>query len=611
MNVWSRGTSVAVVFVAAVGMVCGCGGGGGMTTPAGGGPASASFSFALGASSATVIPTPTEVDTQIPITVTRTNDSASMTASVSGMPTGASETITSPGAGNSGAITFSSGTAAPGTYNLQVSVSDGTNTFSQPLALIVGVSVAVGSSPTGTFNEAMSTSFQIAEWTNGFFQQYPGSGSGSGSTPSAATLLGNLAPQHIRMQPLSQAVPETAANTWDFTMLDSQVQPILGVGDHSPEFQIATAPAFMYASGTQPSQGDFTDTTYQQFAAYSANLVRYYNKGGFTVNGTVYKSASTNPITWWGIYNEPNYNGVSPEQYVTMYNTLVPAMLAVDPTLKLVALELGDNNGVDQSYLPVFVQNVTAPVDALGTHFYSTCNQQTTDAYIMSTIPTFASWVQYEYSELATSAATANVPVWVLESNVNADYDAGNGMSACNPGQKFVADTRGTDAFFAAWRTYEYSQLGRAGVQALYHWAFDSDAQFGEFNSTTGKLQLSYWVDYWLSHTFAAAGAGTILNVQSSDTSDVEVLAVKASNGQTLVLVSNHGVASANDNNGTGVPRTVLVDVSALGSFTSAQEVVFDANTSPSTGPTEQTLTPAGQMQVTLNGYGAAILVLQ
>ncbi len=41
----------------------------------------------------------------------------------------------------------------------------------------------------------------------------------------------------------------------------------------------------------------------------------------------------------------------------------------------------------------------------------------------------------------------ANVPIWVTENNVNADYDNGNGMSNCIPGQKFVLDPRGTSAF--------------------------------------------------------------------------------------------------------------------------------------------------------------------
>ncbi|MGC2164244.1 MAG: hypothetical protein WA634_20280, partial [Silvibacterium sp.] len=581
-----------------LGMACGCGG---VSNSGGGGPVPAPFSLQL--ASATVAVFPNEGTAQVGITITRTASTATLTASVSGVPAGATATVTSPGTGDSGSITFASGSAAAGSYSLTVSVTDGTNTFTQPLTLTVGVTAVVSSTAAGTWDEAMSTSFQIAEWTNGFFQQYPG----SGSTPSAATLLGNLEPQHVRMQILSQAIPETAANTWDFTMADNQVQPILGEGDHSPEFQIATAPAFMYVSGTQ----QFTDPTFAQFAAYAANLVRYYNKGGFTVGGTLYQSASSYPITWWGIYNEPNINGVTPAEYVTMYNALVPAMQAVDPSLKFVAVELSDFGTEEQDFIPTFVQGVTAQVDVLGTHFYSTCNQQTTDAEVMATIPTFVSGVEYLYSELKTNPALANVPVWILENNVNADYADANGMSTCNPGQKFVDDLRGSSAFFAGWRTYEYSQLGQAGAHALYQWSFDGDAQYGEFNSGTGQLQLSYWVDYWLSHTFAAAGGGSILSVTDSDANNVEVLAVKETNGQTVVMVSDHGVANANDNNGVGVPRTVLVDVSALGSFTSATEVTIDKNTSPTAGPVAQTVAPAGQMQVTLGGYGVAFLTLQ
>lgn len=589
--------------VLVAGAVCGCGSSGGGSILPGVGPG---FSFQLGSATVTAFPQgglSSVPAAEVSIAVTRTFSTASLTASVSGAPSSAAMTVTAPGMGNSGSISFTAGSAAPGSYPLTVSLTDGTNTVTQPLTLTIGVTAAVGSSSTGTFQEAMSTSFQIAEWTNGFFQQYPG----SGSTPGAATLLGNLEPQHVRMQILSQAIPETAANTWDFTMEDNQVQPILGVGDHSPEFQIATAPAFMYVSGTQ----QFTDPTFAQFAAYAANLVRYYNKGGFTVNGTLYKSASANPIEYWGIYNEPNINGVTADEYVTMYNKLVPAMQAVDPTLRFVAVELSDFQGQEQAFIPTFLQGVTAQVDALATHFYGTCDQTTTDAAMMQAIPTFVSGVQYLYSELATNARLKNVPVWILENNVNADYANVDGMSTCNPGQAFVTDTRGSSPFFAGWRTYEYSLLGKAGAHALYHWSFDGDAQYGEFNSANGQLQLSYWVDYWLSHTFAAAGDGQVLSVTVSDTNDIEVLAVKETNGQTVVMVSDHGVANANDNNGVGVPRTVLVDVSALGSFTTVQEVTIDKSTSATAGPTEQTVPAASQMQVTLGGYGVGFLVLQ
>lgn len=266
-----------------LGMVCGCGSN---TPPPESGPTPAPFSLQLGSSSVAAFPN--EAAATVGITITRATSTAALTASVSNLPTGATVKVTSPGTGSSGSLSFIAGAAQAGTYALTVNVTDGTNTFSQPLNLTIGVIAAVGTASTGPLNEAMSTSFQIAEWTNGFFQQYQG----SATIPGAATLLGNLEPQHVRMQILSQAIPEIAANTWDFTMADNQVQAILGVGDHSPEFQIADAPAFMYVSGTQ----QFTDPTFAQFAAYAANLVRYYNKGGFTVGGTLYKSPSAYPI---------------------------------------------------------------------------------------------------------------------------------------------------------------------------------------------------------------------------------------------------------------------------------------------------------------------------
>lgn len=313
--------------------------------------------------------------------------------------------------------------------------------------------VTISKNTTGSFDVAMSTSFQPAEWDYTLFQAFP----------SLTTTLQNLQPQHIRLQGVSQGVPQgTALSTstvWDFSILDAITQPVLSEGDHSPEFQIAKAPPFMYSG--ENSGDDFLDTSFQQFAAYAQNLVLYYNKGGFTANGQSYVSPSPNPITWWGIYNEPNINNnLTPQQYVTMYNTLVPAMQAIDPSLKFAAMELADFSGQPQEWLPAFVATsggVTARVDAMATHFYSSCNQKDSDVNVFSTIPGFVSDVKYFYAEMATNPTLAQLPVWVTENNVNADYDAGNGMSACNPGQTFVTDDRGSSGmasvcFFSTWQ---------------------------------------------------------------------------------------------------------------------------------------------------------------
>src|ERR1700686_78972 len=194
------------------------------------------------------------------VTLNRQGATGNVTLTVQGLPTGVAATIQSPGPSNSGGITLSVSSAAAATYPLTVTASDGTVSGSAALSLVVGAVAQIGITKNGGFQVAMSTSFQPAEWDYQFFTL----------NPNATAPLGNLQPAHIRLQGISQGVPQTTANTWDFTVLDDVTQPVLGVGDHSPEFQIAVAPAFMY-----DANHDFLDPTYQGFAAYTKNLVRY------------------------------------------------------------------------------------------------------------------------------------------------------------------------------------------------------------------------------------------------------------------------------------------------------------------------------------------------
>jgi len=458
----------------------------------------------------------------------------------------------------------------------------------------------------GRLQLAMSTAFQLISWSYQFFEQ----------EPQALRTLGALQPRHTRVQTVPSSNPLTSPGVWDFTQLNALLPPIQSSGDHSPEFQIAGAPAYM-----NDSNGYLLPTHYGDFAGMSANLVHYYNTGGFNVGGTHYQSSSPYPITWWGIFNEPNGNGLTPQDYVNLYNTTVPAMAQADPTIKFAAIELSDSEQEAESFLPTFVSNVTAPVNALATHFYSTCSQKTTDETIFPTVVNFATEVSYIYSELATQPSLAAVPVWVTENNVNSDYALDNGLSFCN-GTPFVLDSRGTSPFFAAWRSLAFELLGQAGAQALYHWDFSSNAQFGETDST-GNPYLSYWVDYYLSHWLPSPPGQDILTATSSGCClwiadsgnglmlglDTHTMALRNPDGSVVILMSNHAVQHFDDNNGTGAPRTFALDLSALGSFTSATLVSLDAGT-PAAGPELQSLTPSAQMQVNLSGYGAALLRL-
>jgi hypothetical protein len=443
----------------------------------------------------------------------------------------------------------------------------------------------------------MSTSFQPAEWDYQFFSM----------NHAATTALGKLGPNHVRLQGVSQGVPQVTASSWDFNILDAITQPVLGVGDHSPEFQIAVAPAFMY-----DANHNFIDSSYLTFAAYAQDLVRYYNvAGGFSAADGQHASPSGIPITWWGIYNEPNFNNLDPKQYTQLYNVVVPAIQAVDPSLKYAAVELGDYAGLANQFLPTFVGGVTAHVDVLATHFYSTCDQKESDTTLFATVPGFASEVGDIYAQLRTNPALTAVPVWVTENNVNADFEGANGMSTCNPGQPFADDLRGSSPFFAAWRPYVFSQLGKAGAQALYHWDYAADQQYGEVDYNSGAFQLGYWVDYWLGQMFPPAAGATWLQYTSTDDAELETLPVRNADGSVVIMVANHAVNAAGDNNGPGSARSVQVDVSSLGTFSSGTFLAIDKNTSVTSGPTATAVTPAGQMTVPLNGYAVAFLMLK
>jgi hypothetical protein len=457
------------------------------------------------------------------------------------------------------------------------------------------VHVHVASTTAGRLRLTMSTSFQPAEWNFSFFQQFP----------AAVAALDALRPQHVRLQAISQAVPQTDGGAWDFTKLDAVTAPVQSVTDHSPEFQIAVAPRFMY-----DANHDFLDPSFQQFADYTRQLVRYYNRGGFSAADGRHASPSPFPITWWGIYNEPNINRLTAAQYVDLYNAVVPAMQSVDGSLHFAAVELADFGNEPQKYLPTFVAGVRAQVDVLATHFYSSCNQRDSDQAIFASVPHFAEDVRYIYAQLATNPALASTPVWVTENNVNADFNGGNGISICN-GTTFVTDRRGSSAFFAAWRPYVFAQLGKAGAQLLHHWDFDADAQYGELDGATGRTQLSYWVDYWLARTFPSPPGADILTTTTDDP-NVEVLGVKNDDGSVAVMVANRAVARPGDNNGDGSPRAIQLDVGSLGSFQNGTMVLIDRRTDVAQGPSPRSITPGlTPISLTLDGYAVAFVTLR
>jgi hypothetical protein len=118
-------------------------------------------------------------------------------------------------------------------------------------------------------------------------------------------------------------------------------------------------------------------------------------------------------------------------------------------------------------------------------------------------------------------------------------------------------------------------------------------------------------VDYWLAQMFPSGSGQRSVQFTNSDTTDIEVLPVINTDGSAVVMISNHAVASANDNNGAGVTAKISLDISALGSFTSASEVVIDAKTSPASGPASTSISAQSPVTINFDGYGVAFIKVQ
>ena len=293
-----------------------------------------------------------------------------------------------------------------------------------------------------------------------------------------------------------------------------------------------------------------------------------------------------------------------------MYNAVAKAMLAVDPTIKLVGLELSDWGNEPQRMLPTLLAGANQPIDAMATHYYGSCNQKDTDSQIFTAVDTFTSHVRYFRSATDATPDTRGIPIWVTENNVNADWQQADGTSACNPGTKFVEDARGTSVFFAAWRPYVYSQLAKAGAAGLWHWSYNGGTQYAELSDSSSPY-LSYWVDSALSHAFGQEKM-TLLATSVTESSRVEVFAAQAADGSRVIMLVDRDVAAAADNNGSGVSKTVALDISAAGAFTSATVTTLDKNTNTVSGPAPQPVSSInGVITVNFDGYGTQLVQLR
>jgi hypothetical protein len=107
-----------------------------------------------------------------------------------------------------------------------------------------------------------------------------------------------------------------------------------------------------------------------------------------------------------------------------------------------------------------------------------------------------------------------------------------------------------------------------------------------------------------------APGPSILKTTITPGSAPVELLATQADGSDVTIMVVDRAIHAASDDNGPGDPVTVVLDLSALGAFSSASELTIDAETDLAAGPSPTPIPAATQISVALPGYGVAFVTL-
>ena len=408
------------------------------------------------------------------------------------------------------------------------------------------------------------------------------------------------------------AMPEIQYNQWSFANLDVLVNDVTVTGER-PVMNIKFAPDWMWTCSHYGDPGHVQDLTFQTYAQYMARLVSYYNLGHMTTETgqTINNPAGTsNRIDYWEPWNEPDLSNetpcvpdtgvaLTPQEFLTMWNAVVPAMLAVDPTLKFVGpATAGGQFGSGQSgneYVDTLMQGATVQPYAISFHGYGYWDNTVTDKWIFDGDNTGAGGIpDIKNSANSFHQHYPSKPLWITEINVNADWGE---------------DThhRPWNEFAAAWWASAYTELAPVNVAMLDHYNIVESPQFGLLDYDTGNPFLPYWIVKSLNAGFPTSSQR--LSATSPDTQQIEVTAARKPSGEITVLVADRKINPALPRGGHGLPLDIDVILNGI-TPTAITLQQIDVNTSPLTGPTPVSLPPVSPVTLHFPGYGLALLTI-
>jgi hypothetical protein len=321
-----------------------------------------------------------------------------------------------------------------------------------------------------------------------------------------------------------------------------------------------------------------------------ARLVGWYNAGGFTdEQGKFRSSGHQGSVHVWELWNEPDESSenpcraahgapaLRPDEYVALWNTVVPRMLAVDSTIQIVGPATADPR---PDYLDALVVGASRAPDALSYHSYGAFDNDAGDRELFDRL-----------DRLVLSPGSVRwPPLWVTELNVNSATDDDSGGRPWGP-------------LGVAWGASAFRILALGGIPLVNQFEFVASAQFGLVDEVTGTPRLPYWRDVLLSRAFPVGS--TILQSTTSQPG-IDVLAARKPDGGTSVLIVNRQVPSSRDQAGRGLPTSVTLRLSGP-LPTAAQLTLLDG---AAREPRVVAHPGTAEFNVEFAGYGMALVDL-
>ena len=501
------------------------------------------------------------------------------------------------------------------------------------VAVVVAICVVGGSYFTLVSHAASAPTITVSAITAGKIQtQLSTNNVWSGmvdGAPGAQAKLNALKAPYVRIHVGDDgspvAMPDVKQGAWDFAALNTLVNNVFASGQQ-PLMNIKYAPDWQWTCATpQTGQaGTIKDMTFQAYADYMARLVNYYNKGSMTTeNGTVITNPSgvSHRITYWEPWNEPDLNnetpcapttgnGLTPSEYVIMWNAVTTSMLQVDASLKFVGpatagSQFGSSTTTGNQYVDMLMTNSSIKPAALSFHGYGYWDNTVTDKWIFdgdNTEPATnccGGVADLKNGIAHLHAKYPTVPIWLTEVNVNADW--GNDVYK-----------RPSSEFAAAWWGTLFQQTAPLNAGIIHQYDVVDGPQFGLIDDQTGNAYISYYAFMMLNQAFPQGS--TILSSSSSQ-DGVLSLAAKKPDGTISIMVVNRMLASSTVKSscGTGgVASPVNVNFSGI-NVTAVSVQQLDKNSvscssNAASLPAVRTLDASQPITIQFPGYGLAII---